>query len=146
MPSYVYKKYSITAQPSQPAGAERLLISLIHKFIIFEAALDRNRSLKFLKEQLCRAVACFVIVEVFIEAAVTVGDAEGKGFRRKQVFCISGGNADSFAHGDKEQRCGEVVHLNAGYLTPGGFLDEHPVLRIGAKQLVGIGNNDGLTG
>ena len=42
--------------------------------------LGRIHTLKFLKEQLRRAVAGFVVIEVFVKTAVAVGDAKSKRF------------------------------------------------------------------
>ena len=96
----------------------------------------------FLEEQLCRAVAGLMIIEIFVKTAVAVGDADGKGLRGKHIFRVLRRDADPLPHGHQKQRRGQILHLDNGYLTPGGFFRQHPVLRVRAHQLPGMGHDD----
>lgn len=99
----------------------------------------------FFTEQLCRTVAGFIVIQIFIKSAVLVRDTDDKSFRGYRILNIPGRDTDALSHGHQKQCGGEVIHLDDGDLPFGCFFCQHPVLRIGTEQFLGMGNDDGLS-
>ena len=100
--------------------------------------------LELLEKQFGNTVLLLAVIKILVKSAVLVGYSNNKRVVGEQISRVMGRQTDPLPHGNEEQGCGKVVHVNVGQLPLCRFLGQEIISGIRAEQLIGIGDNKRL--